>query len=38
MTAEDKTFVWGKVGLGAFDDTGNWDDIQLYGVEIKRPE
>lgn len=38
MTAEDKTFVWGKVGLGAFDDTGNWDDIQLYGIEIKRPE
>ncbi|MBT5927813.1 MAG: hypothetical protein HOH33_14470 [Verrucomicrobia bacterium] len=38
MTATDKTFTWGRVGLGAFDDTGNWDDIRLYGVEYKRPE
>ncbi len=21
MTAEDKTFAWGRVGLGTFDDT-----------------
>jgi hypothetical protein len=30
MTAEDKTFTWGQVGLGSFDDTGNWDDVKLY--------
>ncbi len=38
MEAEDKTFSWGKVGLGSFDDTGNWDDIRLYGIEVKKPE
>ena len=38
MTATDKTFEWGKVGLGSFDDTGNWDDVRLYGVQITRPE
>jgi len=36
MTAEDKSFTWGKIGLGSFDDTGNWDDIRLYGVATKR--
>jgi hypothetical protein len=24
MTATDRTFTWGRVGLGSFDDTGNW--------------
>src|SRR2546425_608068 len=24
MTATDKTFTWGQVGLGSFDDSGNW--------------
>lgn len=31
MTAEDKTFTWGQVGLGSFDDSGNWDDVKVYG-------
>lgn len=34
MTAEDKTFTWGRVGLGSFDDTGNWDDVKLFGRKV----
>lgn len=33
MTAVDKTFTSGQVGLGSFDDHGNWDDFKLYGVK-----
>lgn len=36
MTATDKTFLWGQVGLGSFDDHGNWDDFKLYGVKVER--
>jgi hypothetical protein len=35
MTAVDKTFTWGRIGIGSFDDTGNWDDIKLYGIKWK---
>lgn len=38
MVAEDKTFTWGRVGIGSFDDHGNWDNFKLYGVEAKRPD
>lgn len=31
MRALDKTFVKGRIGIGSFDDTGDWDDIKLYG-------
>jgi len=31
MTAVDKTFKWGKVGIGSFDDPGNYDQIRVYG-------
>jgi hypothetical protein len=31
MTAVDRRFVWGRVGLGSFDDTGHFDDIRLLG-------
>lgn len=31
MTAVDKTFTTGQVGLGLFDDNGNWDDFKLWG-------
>ena len=31
MTADDSTFNWGKVGVGSFDDTGQFDNIQLWG-------
>jgi hypothetical protein len=35
MTATDRTFTWGRVGLGSFDDSGNWDEVRLRGVEVK---
>jgi hypothetical protein len=31
MTATDRTFTWGQVGVGSFDDTGNWTDIKIHG-------
>lgn len=31
MTAVDKTFAWGQIGLGSFDDVGNYDDVKLWG-------
>ena len=31
MTANDKTFTWGQVGIRAFDDHGNFDDVVLRG-------
>lgn len=34
-TAIDKNLRWGQVGLGSFDDTGQWDDFKLYGVKVK---
>lgn len=38
MTASDKTFVWGQVGVGSFDDTSDWDDIRLRGNKTSRPK
>ena len=38
MIANDKTFTWGSVGLGSFDDTGNWDDFKLYGNTAEKPK
>jgi hypothetical protein len=37
MTATDKTFAWGQVGIGTFDDTGNFDDVLVYGKKAERP-
>lgn len=34
MAAHDNTFEWGRVGLGTFDDNGNWDDFELRGVAV----
>jgi len=31
MTANDKTFTWGRVGIGTFDDTGDWKEVTLRG-------
>lgn len=31
MEASDITFTWGAVGLGSFDDTGNFDNLVLSG-------
>ena len=33
MTAVDHHFKWGKVGVGSFDDTGQYDEIRLLGLE-----
>ena len=38
MTAKDDTFKWGRVGLGSFDDTGDWDRFELRGMRVERPE
>ena len=35
MTAVDKTFIWGRVGIGSFDDTGNFDHVLLYGEKVE---
>jgi hypothetical protein len=37
MTAEDKVFTWGQVGLGSFDDVGDWDNVVLRGTKVARP-
>jgi hypothetical protein len=31
QTARDKTFGAGRIGIGTFDDTGDWDEIRLSG-------
>ena len=38
LVVEDKTFTWGQIGLGSFDDHGYWDDLKLYGRKVQRPE
>jgi hypothetical protein len=37
MTAKDKTFVWGQIGLGTFDDTADFDNLELRGVKVAKP-
>ena len=37
MRAEDKTFVWGQVGVGSFDDTGNFDELEVFGERVVKP-
>ena len=34
MTARDQTFTWGQIGIGTFDDHGNFDDLELRGVTV----
>lgn len=38
MTAHDNTFTWGQVGLGTFDDNGNWDEFQLHAAVLDGEE
>lgn len=38
MKAVDKTFTWGQVGIGTFDDTGNFDDVLVYGKKVDKPK
>ena len=35
MTATDKTFQHGRIGVGSFDDTSDWDDIKLEGIAAR---
>jgi len=35
MTALDTTFTWGQIGIGTFDDHGNFDDLALRGKQVK---
>lgn len=37
MTAKDKTFVWGQIGLGTFDDTADFDNLELRGLKVAKP-
>ena len=34
MVAEDKTFTHGKIGIGSFDDKGDFDSIRLWGKPV----
>ena len=36
MTATNRTFDWGQIGLGSFDDTGIWDDVVLRGEKVSK--
>jgi len=36
LTAEDKRFDLGQIGIGSFDDLGNFDDITLRGIEAEK--
>ncbi len=36
MTATDRTFTWGQVGVGSFDDTSSWRDVKVYGVKAEK--
>jgi hypothetical protein len=38
MRAKDKSFAWGQVGIGSFDDKGNFDDVAIYGRLVERPK
>ncbi len=37
MKATDKSFTWGQVGVGSFDDTGNWADVKVFGTRVEKP-
>jgi hypothetical protein len=36
MTAHDRTFPHGRIGVGSFDDTGQFDAIQVRGVKAAK--
>ena len=35
MTAKDKTFAGGQIGVGTFDDTSDWDDVFVRGTKLQ---
>lgn len=34
QTAVNKAFAWGRVGIGSFDDLGNFDNVVLRGTKV----
>ena len=36
METIDKTFLNGTIGVGSFDDTGNFDNFKIHGVATKK--
>jgi hypothetical protein len=34
QTAQSRIFTWGRVGLGSYDDLGNFDNVVLRGVRV----
>ena len=36
MRATDKTFDWGRIGFGSFDDTGRIRNVRLYAPESRK--
>ncbi len=37
MEATDKTFTWGRIGIGSFDDEGEFDTVLLLGETVEPP-
>jgi hypothetical protein len=37
MTAVDKAFTWGQIGIGSFDDSGRFDNLVLRGKKVEKP-
>lgn len=37
MTAKDRTFTHGRIGVGSFDDTANFDNLKLSGLAYTTP-
>lgn len=37
MTARDRTFLGGRIGIGTFDDTSQWDRVKVSGTKIDKP-
>jgi hypothetical protein len=38
MEAKDKTFGAGRIGVGSFDDIGDWDNVKLSGIKAVKPD
>jgi hypothetical protein len=38
MTARDKTFTSGQIGIGTFDDNGNFDNVVLRGKQVDKSD
>ena len=37
MVAHDKTFTWGRIGIGTFDDTADFAEVKLWGNKANPP-